>query len=536
MVTLIPGPRSTQLESRVDFIATQVDAAIDSVVLRARDWYQSINDVNIVRALWLEHVDTALIPLISEAYHVAATDTWEKLSAIDVDVERTLTAALIPKLVMQVADGFLDNVKRRLVGLGDLLWNAMRTELTRGLQIGESIDGLRERLTAGAGSVAARVRNAARTEVIGASNAGSFAQMKAAQVVALKTWVARDDDRTRQSHRDVDGVQIDMNTKFIVGGHALDYPHDPTAPPEETINCRCTLAWKIVPVGDVTDELVIESLTADAFHLPGQHDQSEHGRKSSHSGSHVGISPKINEMLATYEAGYDVIDELEAGGSGATVQRLRLANGTEVIRKTNPRPQTITKNDPVRAEYLGGLVLNAVGVNDMHTALVDENTTITTFADGPSASRSLQHLDNLNFADYQTEFDKAMRRQVTARNGKAIGVADHLMMNVDRNTNNWIVGDDGVKPIDQGNALFVTPPGLELVTSGSPFTEYWLGEEVDPRTGEITSLTPRVTRAEVESYRDQLNAIRTEFSEPGEDEYFDALMRRLADIEMRLPR
>lgn len=529
---LIHGPRLVQLEHRAEYIGSQVNDAFDSIALVVGDWYRTFDDINITRTLWLEQVNSTLLPLVIQAYDDSAVDTWEKLNAVGDEAQGTLTAALIPKIVSNLAETFVESAKRRLVAIGDGLWNTMRLQLLQGTQLGENLDKLRARLPQAARIAAPRARNAAQTEIIGASNAGSYQQVKAAQFVALKRWVARNDDRTRSSHRAVDGTQVDMNTKFIVGGYALDYPHDPTAPPEEVYNCRCTLVWDIIKKGKLTDEIVIRSLAADAFHLPGKHDQSDHGHKGSQGESHGGVSPKIKQMMSAYEAGYEIIDEFEPGASNASVQRLRLSDGTEVVRKSNPRNQT--KTNAVRAEYLGGLVLNATGVDDMHTAQVDENTTITTFAEGPSSARTQQYLDDLNFNDYQREREKIMRKQLTARNGKAVGIADHLMMNVDRNGFNWIVTDDGIKPIDQGNALFTTPPGQESVTSGSPFAEYWLGEKIDNRTGDITSMKPRVTRDDVLSYRERLNAIRDEFNEPGEDAYFDAMMSRLADVETRL--
>lgn len=281
----IHGPRLAQLESRAEGIGDHVTGAFDSIVLTVRDWYRSFDDINITRRLWLEQVDSTLLPLVMQAYDDSASDTWEKLNSIGDEAQRTLTAALIPKLVSNAAETFLQGAKQRLVAIGEVLWNAMRLELLQGLQFGEGVGALRDRLVNAARVAAPRARNAAQTEIIGASNAGSFQQMKAAQVVALKKWVARDDDRTRQSHRDVDGTQVDMNTRFIVGGHAMDYPHDPTAPPEEVYNCRCTLVWEIVEEGKLTDELVIQSLAAAA-------------RDDKRDGAMIALVPREAEQLA----------------------------------------------------------------------------------------------------------------------------------------------------------------------------------------------------------------------------------------------
>jgi hypothetical protein len=53
-------------------------------------------------------------------------------------------------------------------------------------------------------------------------------------------WRATDDDRTRDSHRVMDGQTVAQDEAFITGnGVQLMYPGDPNGPPEEIINCRC---------------------------------------------------------------------------------------------------------------------------------------------------------------------------------------------------------------------------------------------------------------------------------------------------------
>lgn len=524
----IHGPRLAQLESRAEGIGDHITGAFDSIALTVSDWYRSFDDINITRSLWLEQVNSTLLPLVAQAYDDSANDTWEKLSAIDVEIESSLTAALIPKLVRNAAETFLEAARQRLVAIGEVLWNAMRIELLQGLQLGEGIGALRTRLVNSARVATPRARSAAQTEIIGASNAGSFQQMKAAQVTALKTWVARNDDHVRPSHHEVDGTQVDMNVSFIVGGHAMDYPHDPTAPPEEVYNCRCTLIWEIIRQGEVTDELVIQSLAADAFHLPGKHDQGDHAHKGSQSDSRESATPKIKQMLSAYEAGYEVISDIEPGASGASIQRLRLSDGTEVMRKSTPRGSN--GRDVTRAEYLGGRVLNAVGITDVHTAQLDDDTIITTYVPGPSGSRTMAHLEDLPFDDYERSYNELLNTQVTSPGGKAIGVADWLMVNVDRHAFNWIMTSDGVRPIDQGDARFINTD----IDPGSPFSTYWLGVKSAEFSGQVTSINPRVTRSDVATYRERLRTLENEFDQPGEREYFDSIMARLDSIERTL--
>lgn len=303
MVTRIYGPSLEQLERRAEHIGSQVDDAFNSIALTVSNWYRTFDDINIARTLWLESVNSTFLPLIAQAYDDSAVDTWEQLNAVGDKAQRSLTAALIPKFIGNLADAFLQGAKQRLIAVGDLLWNAMRLELLQGEQFGENFDKLQARLVTAASVATPRARNATQTEIIGASNTGSFQQMKIAQVVALKTWIARKDDRTRQSHRDVDGTQVDMNTKFIVGGYALDYPHDPTAPPEEIYNCRCTLVWEIVEEGELTDELVIQSLAAQELAA-----LTAAARDDKHNGAMIALVPREAEQLALPD--FEPADEL----------------------------------------------------------------------------------------------------------------------------------------------------------------------------------------------------------------------------------
>ncbi len=62
----------------------------------------------------------------------------------------------------------------------------------------------------------------------------------------IQTWVATEDDRTRDWHWTMDGDQVALNTPFIDGlGNSLMYPGDPLAPAETVCNCRCSITFSI---------------------------------------------------------------------------------------------------------------------------------------------------------------------------------------------------------------------------------------------------------------------------------------------------
>lgn len=53
-------------------------------------------------------------------------------------------------------------------------------------------------------------------------------------------WRTASDERVRAIHEVMDGQRVALGEMFIDGeGNELEYPGDPRAPPETTINCRC---------------------------------------------------------------------------------------------------------------------------------------------------------------------------------------------------------------------------------------------------------------------------------------------------------
>jgi HK97 family phage portal protein len=83
----------------------------------------------------------------------------------------------------------------------------------------------------------------ARTETVRAYNASSIEGWRQSGIVAKSAWLTAQDDAVRDSHAALDGETVTLGAPFSNG---LQFPGDPSGPPEETINCRCTLE----PVAD----------------------------------------------------------------------------------------------------------------------------------------------------------------------------------------------------------------------------------------------------------------------------------------------
>ena len=85
----------------------------------------------------------------------------------------------------------------------------------------------------------------ARTEI---HNAHNNAVMKTYETLNVEytQWIAADDDRTRESHIEVDREIIRIGDTYSNG---LQYPGDTSGPIEEWINCRCSNAPYVLPYG-----------------------------------------------------------------------------------------------------------------------------------------------------------------------------------------------------------------------------------------------------------------------------------------------
>lgn len=129
----------------------------------------------------------------------------------------------------------------------DYSWNRKKVEnsVTQGIIQGEGIDQITDRLVDALKTQNEnKMRTFARTAVTGAQNAGRQKQMEDAQDLGIKVkkrWVATLDNRTRDTHQELDGQEVDVGKPFEVDGMKIDYPGDPTAEPCLVYNCRCTM-------------------------------------------------------------------------------------------------------------------------------------------------------------------------------------------------------------------------------------------------------------------------------------------------------
>ena len=117
----------------------------------------------------------------------------------------------------------------------------IQSALLQGILQGESIPNLTRRLEGVYDMEHRAAIRYARTMTTGAESAGRIDGYRRAQDLGIELeqqWLAILDNRTRHSHRLMDGQHVPVGEVFSNG---CEYPGDPDGPAEEVWNCRCTL-------------------------------------------------------------------------------------------------------------------------------------------------------------------------------------------------------------------------------------------------------------------------------------------------------
>ncbi len=178
------------------------------------------------------------------------------------------------------------HVGTRIVQISDSVQAAIQEVIRRGIEEGWSETEIASAIEDATGGEIAgwRARRIARTETHTAANAGQYIAAQSSPLDYTKEWLATEDDRTREDHANANGQRVHMLSSFILGGPdftqggrfvrnndgsitpvvlpgnrrgnrdltardldagmvAMLYPGDPTAPPSQVINCRCTCIY-----------------------------------------------------------------------------------------------------------------------------------------------------------------------------------------------------------------------------------------------------------------------------------------------------
>lgn len=167
----------------------------------------------------------------------------------------------------RIREGDIKLPKSRLSIPKDVRWNTkkMNSSVLQGILQGESMNDIAKRLLPIVDSNASSAIRNARTLVTQAENSGRLDSYKALEKEGAelkKVWMATPDDRTRESHLELDGQEQDIEDPFVdMDGNELMFPADPSADPSTVYNCRCTMVTKVISVNGNVQEETEEDIT-----------------------------------------------------------------------------------------------------------------------------------------------------------------------------------------------------------------------------------------------------------------------------------
>jgi hypothetical protein len=167
----------------------------------------------------------------------------------------TLTVTITDSAVEGYFQTFKEQVWQRLKLVPELVFDAVRAEITDSVSDGDSAQQTHDRVAdmlridaagpRGGARWFSKVRDVARTLAVSVLNAalvaGAEAYTQATGNRRWQQWWTVEDGRVRAAHHRAHGQSRPVGQNFLVGGFPMRYPGDPLAPPDLTTNCRCSL-------------------------------------------------------------------------------------------------------------------------------------------------------------------------------------------------------------------------------------------------------------------------------------------------------
>lgn len=200
-----------------------------------------MNDAN---AEAMKVIEGKKLEVFAENYNFAAYELEDEIGFdVGFNIYNSQSVARLIKDEPQILPKWKIDEKK------DYLWNEKKVtrSITHGIIQGESVDDIAKRLIKDLCSQNERkMRTLTRTAVTGAQNAGRMEQMHDAVdsgIKMKKKWLATLDDRTRDTHRDLDGQVQEVDDPFESDLGDIMFPGDPSAEPGNVFNCRCTMIY-----------------------------------------------------------------------------------------------------------------------------------------------------------------------------------------------------------------------------------------------------------------------------------------------------
>lgn len=213
------------------------------------NWTPVLDDVSDVIKAAGDRWREAFAPMVAGVVEDAA-EFWRVEAGLAFNVARLEDQAWFTDYMLQFGSPITDTSERELAGI-----------IQRGIREGWSIQQMQDAIEKTfdqwiEGKVnPADIRFAvdrlppwrtemiARTETTRATSAGAYQVYRGAGV-QRKEWLSTPDERTRPTHMDAMSQIRNIDELFDIGGYKMMHPGDASfgAPPEEFVNCRCSIA------------------------------------------------------------------------------------------------------------------------------------------------------------------------------------------------------------------------------------------------------------------------------------------------------
>lgn len=151
-------------------------------------------------------------------------------------------------ITTEEADRYGDLTKQTVSKSKDTRWN--ENNLKKSIVVGASLSMERDRIMERGAKIT--IQKNLNSAIMHCNGMGTDAETRArldgmfrAEDMGVdigKVWMATLDNRTRDSHAQLDGNSVGLYDRFDNG---LDRPRDPDGEPAEICNCRCTLQYDV---------------------------------------------------------------------------------------------------------------------------------------------------------------------------------------------------------------------------------------------------------------------------------------------------
>lgn len=210
--------------------------------------------------LFNEHIEPVIRRLYLDAGLQGARKMRAEVRSLPIVAVKRSSFGVNDEMVQAIID-YLQRylLQKSVAKISETTRKWVLNEIAKGQAEGKSSNDIAEEL---AGNVFLKYQalRIVRTETVRAVNVGVKVAMDASPYEVQKEWVSAHDNRTRHSHRALDGQIRDIEEDFLPG---LAQPGDPRAAAAQVCNCRCTLAT--VPKRDSAGRLVRKPVAIHSF-------------------------------------------------------------------------------------------------------------------------------------------------------------------------------------------------------------------------------------------------------------------------------